>query len=281
VSFNSTGFAPCAPTDLPVGGFLVPYSTALGADFDNHPKHNQDFEAFQMFADDNLPFSAAMTDQASGFSDVTVPMKIAFTSKGPKFKTSKITMAPIMCTTALDVDKCEAGLKDKDKFNLVCTPAVDMAGDAISACTGITGTFQQIQEHIFDRKCSNQPTCHGSVTSEHDLCLFPSCNAGTRSAHTDLVGVIPHNFAANDDGLLRVQAGNPGNSFIMRKILGQLDSPVSGDDAYGKRMPFHDPSDDRSRKKLGSAEVQLISDWILAGAPATGFVATTAKGACQ
>jgi hypothetical protein len=156
-----------------------------------------------------------------------------------------------------------------------------MTGQKISPCTGIAGTFQQMQEHIFDRKCSSQATCHGSPTSLHDLCLAPSCSAGTRSAYTDLVGVAPHNFEASADGLLRVQAGNPDNSLLMRKILGDLDSATFGPDAYGKRMPFHDPANDRARKKLGSAEVQLISDWILSGAPASGFVTTTAKGACQ
>jgi hypothetical protein len=278
VEFNSTGFAPCTPIDMPAGSFLIPYS---GATNDDHPKHIADFEFFQQFAEDNLPLTSAMTDVASGFRTVTVPMTIAFTSRGPKFKTSKVAMRPTACSLPLVNGRCNA-LKDKDTFKIMCTPAVDaMTGERISPCTGVTGTFQQIQEHIFDRKCSNQATCHGSVTSEHDLCLAPSCSAGTRSAYTDLVGVMPHNFAAASDGLLRVQAGNPQNSLIVRKILGQLDSPNFGDAAYGRRMPFHNPANDRKRKKLSKPEVQLISDWILQGAPAAGFVATTAKGACQ
>jgi hypothetical protein len=278
VTFNSTAFPPCAPTDLPADGFLIPYS---GNANDDHPKNVADFEIFQNFAETFLPLTAMDTDVTSGFSNVTVPMQIRFTSKGPVYKTSTVTMHPTMCTTPLVNGKCTSGLKDADKFKLICTPAKDGNGDPISPCTGVTSTFQQIQEHIFDRKCSTQASCHGSTTSLHDLCLKPNCDANTRHAISDLVGVTPHNFAAATDGLLRVDPMNPGNSYIMKKILGELDSPSGGPDAYQHRMPYNDPSHDRARKKLGSAEVQLISDWIMAGAPAMGFVATTAKGACQ
>ena len=279
VSFNSTGFAGCSPANLPAGGFLIPFS---GAANDDHPKHIADFEVFQQFAQDSLPLTAVKTNVMSGFSDVTIPLTITFASSGPKFKKTTVTMQPTMCTNALILGKCESGLKDKDKFKLNCTPAIDgMTGKPVSPCTGISGTFQQMQEHIFDRKCSAQASCHGSPTSFHDLCLAPSCSAGTRSAYTDLVGITPHNSAALMDGLKRVDPGIPANSLLIHKILGELDSPNFGPDQYGKRMPYNDPAHDRARKKLSSGEVQLISDWITAGAPATGFVSTSAKGACH
>jgi len=279
VIFNSTSFASCTPTDLPADGFLIPYS---GAANDDHPKHVAGFEPLQIFAENNLPLTPVDTNVASGMSSVTVPLDIRFTSKGPKFRKTTITLQPTTCTTPLQNGKCSSGERDGDKFKLVCSPAIDpMTGDPISPCTGISSTFQQIQEHIFDRKCAT-PACHGSTQSFHDLCLVDSCDAGTRSAHTDLVGVVPHNFAASADGLLRVAAGSPAQSFLLKKVRGELDSPdpMFGKDAYGKRMPYHNPANDRPRKKLGKAEVQLITDWIAAGAPATGFVATTAAGAC-
>jgi hypothetical protein len=283
LTLNSDNFAGCSPTNLPTGGFLIPFSGPMN---DDHPKNVADFEVFQQFAEDQLPLTPADSNIMSAFSDVTVPMQIAFTGNGPMFRTTTITMHPTMCTVPLNANgKCVSpGIKDVDTFNLTCTPPLDpMTGAKISPCTSITSTFQQIQEHILDRKCSTQASCHGSAIPPHDLCLRSSCNAGTRSAYTDLVGVAPANFFANEDGLKRVDPGDPGNSLIVHKINGgaQLNSPVSGPLAYGVRMPFNNPAIDRARPKLSHGEIKLITDWIMAGAPQTGFVATTAAGACH
>lgn len=282
VSRNSTGFPSCTPTDLPDKGFHIPFS---GPDNDDHPKHVAEFEILQNFHEG--PLSSSMTDVASGFSPVTVPLKIAFTAKGPVFQTTTIQMHPTMCKAKLSTSNhfmCPTGVqKDVDTFNLTCTPPVDGTGAKISPCTGISSTFQQLQEHIFDRKCSSQATCHGSAGGAHNLCLKPDCGSG-RSAHGDLVGVAPTNFAAMMDGLKRVDPGNVANSFLINKINGgvQLNSVAFGTGAYGFRMPYHNPNPaaDRMRPKLSKAEIQLISDWVIAGAPSTGFV-SNAKGACH
>jgi hypothetical protein len=287
VSLNTTGFPSCTPTDLK--GFAIPYSTTLDADNDTHPKNVPDFNVLATFVDGELPLDAGMTDRVSGFTNVTIPMKIAFKGTGAVFKTTTLKLHPTMCTAGLITSssdpnkwKCPPGVvKDVDTFKLTCTPATDP-----SACTTITSTFQQIQEHIFDRKCAI-PACHNAGGGLPDLCLASSCDAGTRHAYTDLVGIPPHNFFANSDGLLRVDPGNPGNSYLVHKINGgsQLNSPNFPNSplpAYEHRMPYHDPRGvpPRVRRKLSAAEIQLITDWINAGAPQAGFVAT-GRGACH
>lgn len=280
VAFNSTtGFGSCAPTAAPAGSFAIPYS---GPTNDDHPKHNADFEPFVQFAEDHLPLTTGDTDVVSGFKPVSVPLSIRFGASGPRFRNTTVMLKPTQCAAALlSNGKCPSGIpNDKDTFKLTCTVPVDsMTGAKISPCTGILSTFQQIQEHIFDRKCSTMATCHGSADSMHDLCLKPAC--GARSAYTDLVGVTPHNFAAATDGLKRVEPGNPQNSLLFHKISGGalLNSTTFGPGTYGARMPYHSPATDRARPKLSSGEIRLINDWILAGAPQTGFV--TSLGACQ
>ncbi len=290
LTLNDSYYGPgCAPTDLTTFNFLIPYS---GATNDEHPKHNEEFEPFQTFVQDNLP-TAAMTD-VTKVGSVTVPMPVSFSPKGPTFKSTTVQMHPTMCSVPLINGKCPPGaLKDLNTFNLTCTPAVDsMTGAKISPCTGISSTFQQIQEHIFDRKCSNLAACHGSMM-QGNLCLKdPSqpCDGATRTTYTDLVGKDPTNAVAALDLLKRVDAdgvtsGDPANSLLVHKIKGgvQLSNKAGVRNQYGIQMPYSNPTlgTGRIRPKLSRGEIQLISDWIQAGAPGTGFVTTTAAGACH
>ncbi len=274
---TSTGFPLCAPTDAM--GFNIPYS---GPTNDDHPKHINDFEVLQQFGEGNMPLSSTDLDKLSGFKSIGVRLGVSLSGK-PHFINTTLKLQPTVCTSGLLTDgKCPPGFaKDSDTFKFVCTAPVDMTGAKISPCSGIASTFQQIQEHIFDRKCSNMATCHGSADPAHDLCLKPIC--GARSAYTDLVGVTPHNFFASTDGLKRVDPTNLSNSLLWRKLKGGslLNNTTFGTSAYGFRMPYHNPSADRARPKLTGGEIKLIEQWILAGAPQTGFIATTFSGACQ
>ncbi len=273
IALNSTAFPGCSPSDFPASSFAIPYT---GPSNDDHPKHIPDFEPLQLFADGQLPLTSSDTDKLSGFQPVTVTLPIRFTSSGPRYRPATLTLQTTLCQIPLFSGRCPSGqLGDRDKFKLLCTPPLDpMSAQPVSPCSGIASTFQQIQEHIFDRKCSTLATCHGSVEPSHDLCLKPSC--GARSAYTDLVGVSPHNFAAASDGLKRVEPGNLEQSLLYRKVLGgrQLNSPMFGSGAYGLRMPFHNPAADRARPRLTAGEIRLLRDWILAGAPAMGFISS-------
>ncbi|MBI3785660.1 MAG: hypothetical protein HY270_19880 [Deltaproteobacteria bacterium] len=280
MTFNSsTGFPGCSPAGFPSDGFIIPYS---GPSNDDHPKYIADFEPLVQFASDQLLLTPTDIDRMSGFKNVVIPLDIRFSSSGPSFKTTTVTLQPTLCQAALLTSgKCPPGVpKDADKVKLTCTAPVDaMSGQKISPCSGIASTFQQIQEHIFDRKCTTMATCHGSTDSLHDLCLKPTC--GARSAYSDLVNATPHSFAAATDGLKRVDPTNPENSLLFHKIKGgtRLNSPGEGIGAYGLRMPYNNPAAGRGRPRLTAGEIRLINDWILAGAPQTGFVASS--GACQ
>lgn len=280
VGLNVSGFPSCTPRAFPAGSFAIPYS---GPAFDDHPKHVPDFEPFQLFADGQLPLLATETDRWSGWNTVRVVLPVRQAANGPRFRLATLKLQTTICGVSLLSDgKCPAGVaNDKDTFKLVCLPPVDPLTNApVSPCTGITSTFEQIQKHIFDRKCSNLATCHGSIEPFHDLCLEPSCGGG-RSAYTDLVNATPHNFAAAEDGLRRVKPGDPDHSLLYLKVLGgsRLDSPTFGSGAYGVRMPYHNPAVDRARPRLTAGEIQLLREWILHGAPQTGFIPSSVS--CQ
>src|SRR5262249_42268327 len=151
---------------------------------------------------------------------------------------------------------------DSDKFKLTCASPLDPMGKPVSACIGadgnpLSGTFQQIQEHIFDRKCSNVSACHNP--GPPNLCLRSDCTGG-RAAYTHRVGQDPTNFAARNDGLKRVDAdgvstGDPANSLIIHKLEGghQLDSKAKIEGAYLLRMPYNNPAIGKKRAKLSHA----------------------------
>jgi hypothetical protein len=104
-----------------------------------------------------------------------------------------------------------------------------------------------LQRKIFTPSCSTL-SCHGAAGAG-GLTL----SAG--AAYANLVGVAPANQAARDAGLLRVAPGDPGRSFLLRKLEGQLT------DGEGVPMPFVGSS-------LPPASIDLVRRWIAAGAPA-------------
>lgn len=284
LNLNSSHFSPhCSPTDLSSDQFLIPYTEPTN---DDHPKHIDDLQPFQTFVENSgLSQTATQTDVSSGPNPVTVPLSISFTSRGPVFRATTLTMHTTLCTVGIKGETfCPTPPNDVDNFKLICLPPIDpMTGKAMSACIGadgnpLSGTFQQIQEQVFDRKCSNVSACHNP--GPPNLCLRTSC--GAQSAYTDLVDHFVTNVAAAGDGLKRVDPFNPQNSLLVHKINGgvQLNSVAHTIGAYGLRMPYTNPAIGKIRPKLTHSEIQLITDWITAGAPMTGFV-SNAVGACH
>jgi len=288
LNLNSSHFPPrCTPTDLSSDQFLIPYTEPAN---DDHPKHDDDWQPFQTFVENSGLSQATgsgmgQTDISSPASPVTVPLSISFTAKGPVFRATTLTMHTTLCPVGIKGETlCPTSPNDVDNFKLTCTPPIDpMTGKAMSACIGadgnpLSGTFQQIQEQIFDRKCSNISACHNP--GPPNLCLRTAC--GMQAAYTDLYDHFVTNVAANADGLKRVDPGNAANSLIVHKVNGgtQLNSPTFGTGAYGLRMPYNNPTIGKIRPKLTHSEIQMITDWISAGAPMTGFV-SNAVGACH
>jgi hypothetical protein len=86
----------------------------------------------------------------------------------------------------------------------------------------------------------------------HEMSLAPG------EAYASLVGVTPANPLAAAAGKKRVDPGNVANSFLVHKLRGML---AAGE---GVRMPFE-------LRPLREPVLQLIEQWIAAGAPETGF----------
>jgi hypothetical protein len=124
-----------------------------------------------------------------------------------------------------------------------------------AACIGKNDlSFTSIYEKIFARSCAFS-SCHSAEGQKGGLSL-----ASREEAHANLVGVRPFNEAALAGGWWRVAPGDPGRSFLLRKLT----EPGAGE---GNRMPSNSPV------PLSEATIAAIREWILAGAPLEGTIA--------
>ncbi len=120
---------------------------------------------------------------------------------------------------------------------------IDPTEDALDCDNG---RFAYIRRQILERKCSTA-SCHSIAAAKGGLVL-----EGMR-AYSELVGVLSSNETARAAGLRRVKAGDPGQSFLMRKIAG----PIGPND--GDLMP-------EIGRSLSVEEIELIRHWIEDGA---------------
>lgn len=103
-------------------------------------------------------------------------------------------------------------------------------------------TLSAIQASIFTPSCAVSG-CHAGNNPSQRL------NLSEGEAFEDIVGVASREKPA----LLRVDPGNPDGSYLLHKVEGRAD-------IAGQRMPL-------GRDPLSTAQIQLIRDWISAGAP--------------
>lgn len=99
-------------------------------------------------------------------------------------------------------------------------------------------TLENIQARVFTPICTQ---CHVGAAAPRGLRLDAA------NAYTDLVGVPSQEVG----GLLRVEAFNPDDSYLVRKIEGTA--------SVGARMPLGGPP-------LPAEDIALIRQWILEGA---------------
>ena len=230
----------CAPADLDA-------YTVDNFQPDENPRHDFDFQALEDLLNATVfPLDENGTDRCSTQLGIELVLPVRIGRGRAKYRKAR----KLMRTEA----ETRRGLVDADKLRMQCAPI-----KGASPCDGITSTFDQIQKHIFDAGCGRD-TCHNAAQPLHDLSLAPG------ASHASLVGIAPFNFAAENAGKLRVDPGNPGNSFLLDKLRGKKLGELEG-----VGMPFGMP-------RLRKGQVRMIEDWIAAGAPATGFV--SAQG-CQ
>ncbi|MFT4738228.1 MAG: hypothetical protein ACJAZM_002018 [Cyclobacteriaceae bacterium] len=125
-------------------------------------------------------------------------------------------------------------------------------------------TYDLIQGEIWDRSCTS---CHQSGTSfanQSELVLTVD------ASYDQLMNRVPQNAAAKADGL--VLLGDKGlesvyQSFLWEKINAQdLEHYYADHPEYGSIMPL-------GGDFLTNGELELIREWIVAGAPRNGIVA--------
>jgi len=206
---------------------------------DTNPKHDFDFQALE----DQLnflvlPIEASDTDVCSGELQMNLRLPIQPSRTGGRWRRGRKAIESTLSGPS--------DVRDDDRFKMTCVPGADT-----TPCDGVTSTFEQIQRQIFTPTCA-LPTCHNVAQAEHQLSLAEG------EAYANLVGVPAANPTANAAGLERVTPGDPANSFLVRKLRGIL---VDGE---GVRMP-------RDLKPLHHLHLELIEEWIAAGAPETGF----------
>ena len=112
-----------------------------------------------------------------------------------------------------------------------------------------TSDFKRIQDTIFTPACTG---CHAGATAPRGLRLDEG------NSYALLVGVA----SAEVPSLQRVLAGDAENSYLVHKIEGRA--------AVGARMPLGAPP-------LPQADIDLIKQWIAAGAPPATAAATVGK----
>jgi hypothetical protein len=116
------------------------------------------------------------------------------------------------------------------------------------APTEIGGELLAIRDEVFALRCG-QASCHSDATRAGGLVLVGA------DVFDQLVGVLADNPAARAAGALRVVPDDPDQSFLVRKLDGDL---AAGE---GLPMPFGGAA-------IPAEEVARIRDWIAGGAPA-------------
>ena len=128
-----------------------------------------------------------------------------------------------------------------------------------------TATWSVIQAAILDNSCVECHVAGSSFAQQSNLILTSNV------AYSQLVNRMPDNAAARADGLVLVGTeglASVGKSFFWEKINAPNQEHYFDHHAgYGSMMPLGKPS-------LTNGELDYIIEWILAGAPETGEVAS-------
>jgi hypothetical protein len=111
-------------------------------------------------------------------------------------------------------------------------------GTGSDAGAGLQANFDSIQVNLFDQFCTS---CHIGATAPGGLRLDAANSFGL------LVGVA----SAEVPALLRVEPGNPADSYLIRKLEGTA--------SVGGRMPLNGPA-------LQPSDIDVVRQWITDGA---------------
>jgi hypothetical protein len=220
------------------------------------PKFDPEFQALQTRIESDVgPFPADNGEVCTTATNFFVPIKGPY--KNDKCKGGKKTIRIVTESTAA------AGqgriLVDKDKIDLRCEPPIGGCDPG----TIFTSTYDRVQRQIFDQSCAVSG-CHDSnaFLNSGNLLLEASAFPG------NLINRTPTNADAAAAGWKRItqidpMTGDPATSYILHKLNGDFPGP-----GFGDRMP-------KDRPRLDATLIDVITLWVQAGAPDTGWVPGT------
>jgi len=131
---------------------------------------------------------------------------------------------------------------------------------AVQQKASAQATFATIQT-IMQTNCGGSG-CHGGSNP-----LVFDVNASATDLRNALVNVNPTNPAALQSGQKLIDPGHPYNSFLLKKIgSNNFDPYITKTTAEGNHMPSG------GAPSLAKHEIELVRQWIFAGAPETGTV---------
>ncbi|PCJ79683.1 MAG: hypothetical protein COA57_15480 [Flavobacteriales bacterium] len=134
------------------------------------------------------------------------------------------------------------------------------AGIILFACASLHAQTWSKIHSIFQANCVT--ACHGGANPLGQLDL-----SGTETdVYNALIGATPVNPAAQAKNYKLIDPGYPHRSFLLRKINNGLDPDRDIETAEGTLMP---PA---PQPALSNADIELVSSWILHGAPQSGDV---------
>lgn len=177
--------------------------------------------------------------------DITPPADIVYRLYVADAPGTQDFGAPVVTTPAGASEALITELAADTTYYIVAR-AVDAAGNEdgntseLAASTGSAVGFSSQVQPILTESCTGSG-CHGGRMPAEGLDLTAV------NAYDALVGVAATQCSERQ----RVAPGKPGSSYLINKLLGM-------DLCSGTRMPKGSP--------LGQAEIQIIMDWIAAGA---------------
>lgn len=115
---------------------------------------------------------------------------------------------------------------------------------------------------IFEAHC-NATTCHGSLSAPDADLYLGSASGNDAATIVEVYAELVNWDAYNAPGMVRVDPGDPANSWLMVKLDGDMSCPQAQPfcaGSCGQRMPRGDPP-------LPAAQLDVIRSWIMNGAP--------------
>jgi len=221
------------------------------------PKFDPEFQALQTRIDSDIrPYPNNTTDACTiAPTNFFVPIKGPF--KNDKCKKNKKSVK--LVTESTPAAGQGSIIVDKDKIDLVCNPPVGGCDPGVL----FANTYDRVQRQVFDQHCAVSG-CHDSngFMNAGNLLLEGSAFPG------NLINRTPTNANAQGLGWKRITQidahnGDPETSFIVHKLRGDFPGP-----GFGARMPKDHP-------KLDPTLIDVITLWIQAGAPDSGWVPGT------